>query len=522
MSFPFILVHLGENHFPDYIKTAIMQIFLWNPTSTLYFIRSKVHSNKLDINTIYNFKEIDLELINESELHVKFNKITVLCTQFRNGFWKYTTERLFVLYDFCIQYNIPQFIHIENDNMIYFTSSTVIPTIKKYTNGLAYPYLGGNEITFGIFFCFNLSIFKLFLQYINDNNDDKCEMIKGYDFSKVSNDVFILPSGPSDTLYDKQYECSKELSGFFDSAPVGQYLGGIDPRNGYSAPFHFVNNSSFWKTDNYRYNKIYNPLAYYTCNSEKVFVLHIHSKHLCKFVSNDIDVCIPYHIKDNNTLKECINSINKYVIGIRNIYIISKDDPLINIPNVLWFCENLFSFKLSDIEKYIDKKRCGWYFQQFIKLFSGQHIPNLSKNYLVVDSDVIFYKPIFLFDNNKALYNYSNEYSKQYFNIINKFNTKLLKVFPDKSGICHHMLFNTDYIKELIPNMNNFIDFILNNLDEDERNYSGFSEYELYFNYVFTFKYENVKLRKLTFINSTKKISDPNIYDYICYPEYLH
>ena len=62
---------------------------------------------------------------------------------------------------------------------------------------------------------------------------------------------------------------------------------------------------------------------------------------------------------------------------------------------------------------------------------------------------------------------------------------KLSKIDKNKSGICHHMIFETKYIDELISGMEKnhndlFYNIFLKTVTDKEG--SGASEYEIYFN----------------------------------------
>ena len=122
-----------------------------------------------------------------------------------------------------------------------------------------------------------------------------------------------------------------------------------------------------------------------------------------------------------------------------------------------------------------------------MKLYAGKVIPNILERYLVIDSDTFFLKPITFVENNKCLYNFGTEYHKAYFKHMMELDKKLIKVDMNKSGICHHMIFETKYIDEIITKIENnhndkFFNVFLKLVTEKKG--SGASEYEIYFNYM--------------------------------------
>jgi len=196
------------------------------------------------------------------------------------------------------------------------------------------------------------------------------------------------------------------------------------------------------------------------------------------------DILITVAEKDFNKLRYLHKSIVENLQGYKNIYIVSP----IDIPN---------AFKVSDCIYYLDKdiidvdlsafkgvnvNRKGWYKQQFIKLF--QNIT--TDQYLVVDSDVCFNRPINIYKNDKPCFLFGkNQYHPAYFQFIKRM-FDLDKQHP-YSFINEVMFFDRKIIKQMINSTKLSIDswykraiFILNEINDA----SGFSEFETYGNYV--------------------------------------
>jgi len=231
----------------------------------------------------------------------------------------------------------------------------------------------------------------------------------------------------------------------------------------------------------------------------------------------DIVICLG--AKDKDIINEQIKYTKKNVIGYRNIYIISYD-PHLNIEGCITINENIFPFSMKTVNNFHGvPNRNGWYLQQLFKLYSGLIIPDILDKYLVIDSDTFFIKPVKFIENDKCLYNYGFEYNFPYFSHMKCLDSNFTKVFQDKSGICHHMIFETKYIKELFKIVEtNHNDLFYNVfLKSVNLNYtSGASEYEIYFNYIFKYHTDSVKIRKLKWINTD--ILDTNSdNDYISY-----
>jgi len=103
-----------------------------------------------------------------------------------------------------------------------------------------------------------------------------------------------------------------------------------------------------------------------------------------------------------------------------------------------------------------------------------------------------------------------------------KLDESFSKQLSDKSGICHHMMFETKYLKELFniiekKHNDTFYNVFLKNVSINE--VSGASEYEIYFNYIILNHNENIKIRQLNWTN-TRYLLLNNNYDYVSIHHY--
>lgn len=225
---------------------------------------------------------------------------------------------------------------------------------------------------------------------------------------------------------------------------------------------------------------------------------------------NLFDIVIPVGANDQSVVKEHIEYNKKNVTGYRNIYLITNDTSL-NIEGCSTIDEKIFPFSIDTIEKHHGnnlirgQSRHGWYLQQLLKIYAGRVVPNILDKYLVIDADTFFLKPTIFTENNKCLYNWGKEKHGAYFNHMSKLDSEFHRVESDKSGICHHMIFETQYWDEIINRVESnhggkFYDLFLKNVSHL---HSGASEYEIYFNYMLKFHLNKIKLRKLNWANTS-------------------
>ena len=203
-----------------------------------------------------------------------------------------------------------------------------------------------------------------------------------------------------------------------------------------------------------------------------------------------IDFIIPCHPKDFPTLKMAADGI-KNISCANRIFVVCMEDP--KLDKVIHISEERYS-KFISKEK-IAKNfsayaphllvRTKWVYQQFLKLYAFEVIPELTDSYVLVDSDTIFLRDV-RFDLEKFYYCKAREYHKPYLEPIKKLLGAEKTI--GFSTICHHMIFNKMKMSEMHSfikdrfNSNSLFDTILSILDYREA--SCISEWDLYSNYM--------------------------------------
>jgi FkbM family methyltransferase len=283
----------------------------------------------------------------------------------------------------------------------------------------------------------------------------------------------------------------------------------------------FVSNKYADKFNNHdEINILYNA-AKYSTGPRGGHLQDIKNRTYVKFndVVNAFDIVIPVGPNDISILNKQIEFTKKNIIGYRNIYLVSYD-PSINIEGCITINENIYPFTIETIYKHHGiLNRNKWYLQQLLKLYAGNIIPNILDKYLVIDCDTFFLKPTIFVNDNKCLYNFGNEYYEPYFEHMLKLDKDLIKVDKNKSGICHHMIFETKYLNEIFNKVekthnDKFYNVFLKLVLEKNRNISGASEYEIYFNYMLKNHSGKITIRELKWLNANNLIENKDL-DYI-------
>jgi len=219
---------------------------------------------------------------------------------------------------------------------------------------------------------------------------------------------------------------------------------------------------------------------------------------------NKFDILIPCHVKDKEIIKECIKYIKKNILGYRKIFVLSKGNFLPEYNNIKFVDESIFPFSIKDFAKYAPKGRAGWYYTQFLRLYFFKIMgKEVLDNVLTIDADTSFIKKTAFFKEGIPLYNVEIGHHQPYYDILEKV-FGFGKEHPKYSGTTHNMLFQREYIEEIFSlnskrNKNDLWLEIMKNIDINTE--SGFSCYDLYFNYMLKFHPKKIKIRKLIFID---------------------
>ena len=172
--------------------------------------------------------------------------------------------------------------------------------------------------------------------------------------------------------------------------------------------------------------------------------------------------------------------------------------------------------------------RYGWYLQQLLKLYVSRIITTISPYYLTVDCDTIFLKPTkFFTDDDKPICTLGTEYTKPYFEWMEKLDSRLQKSHPN-SGITHHMMYSVDIVNEMISRIetnhpgSSFWETYINLVNPAQYDLSGAAENELYFTYIVVFHPKTFATRFLKW-QGVRRLDTNNQgnYDFVSWHWYL-
>ena len=245
------------HNFQEYILINIKQLILLGH-SNIYIITNQCFFERFD----WYKENIILVAVEDLPDTYNYNQYNTMDPHFRNGFWMLSSSRFFYLYDFMKQYNIDNVIHLENDVLIYYNCDQLK---DKFNSGYVYlPFDSFERNIASIMFIPNHQIFKQVLDKYDFGENDMMN------FARIQKQTGLIDHFPifvNSQCKNLEYQfVTKNFSSFhfiFDSAAIGQYLGGVDPRNIPGNTTGFINETCVIKYNNYLFSLVHILLLSY-------------------------------------------------------------------------------------------------------------------------------------------------------------------------------------------------------------------------------------------------------------------
>jgi len=274
-----VLVCVGN--FQEYIITNITQLLRLGHNRIYVLISSHLFPNFEIYQGNPNVKIIDVESLNDS---YRYYERTNLDKGFRNGFWALASLRFFYIYEFMEQHAIDNVIHIENDVLVYYNCDEIAQRAGKQHVYLPFDCFDRNIAS--IMYIPSASVFRRILDQYDLTTSDMENFVQ---ISKRCNLIQRFPIFPANAYTSPEIQYVSEnhhnFGYIFDAAAMGQYLGGIDPRNHPGDTRGFVNETCVIKYNTYKFTWE-NQKPHIIINDLKfpIFNLHIHHKNLHDFI----------------------------------------------------------------------------------------------------------------------------------------------------------------------------------------------------------------------------------------------
>lgn len=300
-NYSIVYIHIGDL-LPGYCQTSIKQARDFNSDCPIILAASKAALEKFAPQHELNVTLIPLESLLKTDEHTQF-----MTRAHPGGFWRVTSERFLYLNDLMVQYGLENVFHLEYDNMLYVNLEEILPLFQQQYAGISATFDNDDRGIAGFIYIRDCKCMQRMAEFfsIHAHGNNDMQLLAKYKNHAGEQHIDHLPivmpeyveenclkSPAGHYASDKTKYCRHAglFQSIFDAAALGQYLGGIDPRNGPSLP-GFINESCVfnpsklsyeWRLDHFG-RKI--PYALYANRSYRINNLHIHSKKLAQFAS---------------------------------------------------------------------------------------------------------------------------------------------------------------------------------------------------------------------------------------------
>ncbi|MDP9318813.1 MAG: DUF6492 family protein, partial [Actinomycetota bacterium] len=174
-----------------------------------------------------------------------------------------------------------------------------------------------------------------------------------------------------------------------------------------------------------------------------------------------IDVVIPAHEKDLAVLNRSVRGVLRHVGPVRRVVVVSAAPFAMPDARVSWAPEpsppalpGLAEVRAACMARGPGlAARASWIYQQLLKLGAGAYVPDLSPSYLVIDSDVIFLRPVSFDpgDVRRFPYSLAYEYHRPYHDAFERLVGEAPPI--GHSLTAHHMLYDRALLDELFTEL---------------------------------------------------------------------
>ena len=283
------------NNFQDYILDNITNLLNFQNNEIIVITDAKFRNN-------FEIFSTALTVINVEDLIPHYaNDMHQTQDTFRNGFWKLTTYRFYALQAYMEKYNKTNIVHIENDVMVY---KNIKELFFHDTTKILLTMDAEHRCIPGIMFIPNHRLLKTCLDYFKPHLNDMENWALCFHHFQAEIDtlpIFLREQSIREHSIREQSTPCREMitrnfeyyQAIFDAAAIGQFLGGIDPRNSPGDTSGFVNETCVFDYSAYKFlwrpnaNNLLIPSILIAETEYPIINLHIHCKNLKKFISNN-------------------------------------------------------------------------------------------------------------------------------------------------------------------------------------------------------------------------------------------
>lgn len=250
-----------------------------------------------------------------SDHHRTLLEVTPFDRDFRGGFWMHAIQRFFVLESALRMLGLNSTFHMENDVLLYADLDVLAPKLQALYPGVATTFDHDQRGIPSVMYVGSLLALAVFTRFMTA----VMETVRGAPPGETPTDMLLLsiwrrtrkpeemdamPVVPNDypaplrnlagdqpadpSVYSRHFQ---SLGMVFDAAALGQYLGGIDPRNDPRPSKGFINETAYYDPRILKPRMVVGddglkrPMIETPGGLCPMANLHVHSKNLREFMS---------------------------------------------------------------------------------------------------------------------------------------------------------------------------------------------------------------------------------------------
>lgn len=229
-----VFVFLGRD-FPDYAKASIELVGITNDLEVVLLANQSVRHQILNLKIEF----IPVEDFYNPSTFEGIHRMNLNSSTFRDGFWLKTLERFFVLEQFMIAFSEKNILHAELDQLLFRVDLLSRNLIASKFSGLMLPFHSPGIAVASVVFISDFGVLTDFINYSVKQTSFDSEMSLLANWAKESPSKVCAAPTFSSLKHSIDYELKIGLplvndsttEGFLDAAQIGQWVGGIDPRN---------------------------------------------------------------------------------------------------------------------------------------------------------------------------------------------------------------------------------------------------------------------------------------------------
>jgi hypothetical protein len=304
-AYSIVFVHIGPT-LPDYLPIAVEQARLFNRDCPVYIIGNKKAFQSAPFSFDKSIRCIHCETLKTSKSHETFRAQSKLSRHVLHGFVMFSSERFFYLEELMRQYALEDVFHLENDVMLYADLKNLLPTFHThYAGKIGATFDNETRCIPGFVYISTLKPITQLVQFMAEKakaakND--MEILLAFkikcDRLYIDHLPIVMPDYPLKNALGEGAKHKErfsqhftEFQSIFDAAALGQYLGGVSPRNTAQPTPGFINESCLFNPSVFSYDWKRDaehrlvPFILYQGAEYPINNLHIHSKNLTPFFS---------------------------------------------------------------------------------------------------------------------------------------------------------------------------------------------------------------------------------------------